>query len=123
MPQMDWNSFQDAHYRPHLVIANLKDSTGFPGETDLSVLAVLAEALGVIGNYAVTKDGNAIHMAFERDVDAKRFSKAIMARTTVSAPQWASQSIARVNRSAQRKIATVLKQLRFPSHATALSNR
>ena len=123
MPQMDWNSFQDAHDRPHLVIANLEDSTEILGETDLSVLAVLAEALGVIGNYAVTEDGNALHAAFERDIDAERFSKAIMARATISAPQWASQSIAHLNRSTQRKIATALKQLCFPLHVTALSNR
>ena len=111
MPSMDWETFQDAHYRPHLVIANL----GGPakpghGETRKTMLERLATSLGVAGNYAIKRDGAAIHAAFELDMDAARFADVLLAKTTFRDPEWASTAVARMDRAAQRKITDALRQ-------------
>lgn len=113
MPQMVWESFQDAPYRPHLVVVSLDGPTEFQGETNSSAVTRLVEALGVVVNYSLRKDANSVQAAFERDADAERFSEAISARATSSAPQWVSQAGVRIDRVTQKRIITALKQLRL----------
>ena len=113
MPSMDWETFQDAHYRPHLVIANLA-GTAKPdqAETRKALLERLAASLGVAGNYAIKRDGTTIHAAFELDMDAARFADVLLAKTAFRDPEWASRAVARMDRATQRKITDALRQNR-----------
>ncbi len=111
MPNMDWETFQDAHYRPHLVIADLV-GTAKPdhGETREAMLERLAASLGVSGNYAIKRDGATIHAAFELDMDAARFADVLLAKTTFRDPEWASRAVARMDRATQKKVTDALRQ-------------
>ena len=112
MPQMDWEVFQEAHYRPHLVIANLAEMADpRQCETSVLMLARLGEALSGGGSYAVKRGKNDIRAAFEIDVDAKKFAAAVMARTAAS-PKWAALS-SFPDRVAQERVSTALKRLRL----------
>lgn len=111
MPNMDWETFQEAHYRPHLVIANL-DGTSEPdqGEKSKTTLERLAATLGAAGNYAIKRDGTTIHAAFELDTDAARFGGIMLAKATFRDPEWASRAVAHIDRATQKKIAATLRQ-------------
>ena len=111
MANMDWEAFQNAHYRPHLVLANLEDAAKpDQGETRRAMLERLAASLGVSGNYAIKRDGATIHAAFELDMDAARFADVLLAKTTFRDPEWASRAVARMDRAMQRKISDALRQ-------------
>lgn len=113
MPSMDWETFQDAHYRPHLVITNLESGTEPDiGDTRVSLLERLAAALSVSGSYALRKDGADVYAAFESDVDAARFASALLARETEREPEWASRAVARMDRATQKRITATLRQNR-----------
>ena len=111
MPSMDWETFQDAHYRPHLVLANLEDTAkSDQGETMRAMLERLVVSLGVSGNYAIKRDGATIHAAFELDMDAGRFADVLLAKTIFRDPEWASRAVARMDRATQKKITDALRQ-------------
>jgi hypothetical protein len=107
MPSMEWERFQDAHYRPHLVIANLAEGIG-PVSGDL--FQSLAATLGVSGNYAIRGDGTIIQAVFEIDKDAERFASALSARASFRDLEWASKTVANVDRAAQKRIAATLRR-------------
>ncbi len=114
MPSMDWETFQDAHYRPHLVITNLESRTEPEiSETRVSLLERLAATLSVSGCYAFKKDGANVYAAFESDVDAARFASALLAKTTTRDSEWASTAVARMDHATQKKITAALKQNRL----------
>ena len=114
MPSMDWDTFQDAHYRPHLVVANLEGgAVRGSAERRISLLQRLVEALGVSGNYAIKQDGANIRAAFESDADATRFAKVLLAKATAREPEWASNAVARLDRATRRNITAALKQSRL----------
>ena len=114
MPNMDWDTFQDMHYRPHLVVANLElESDPTSDETTLALFERLAMALGMSGNYAIKKDGANIRAAFEIDTDAERFAGVLRAKTTAGETEWASRSVGRIDGTAQRKITAALRQHRL----------
>lgn len=83
MTNMDWGTFQDAHYRPHLIVATLELGLE-PGsdETTVALFEHLAVALRMSGNYTIKKDGANIHAAFELDTDAERFAGVLPAKAT-----------------------------------------
>ena len=65
---MDWEAFQHAHYRPHLLIVSVDAKRRpNPAMADLERLVV---RLGTSGNYAFRMDGTYIYAAFEDDGDA-----------------------------------------------------
>jgi len=114
MPNMDWDTFQDAHYRPHLIVATLE--FGPDPASDKTMVALferLATALDVLGNYTIKKDGANIRVAFEIDTDAERFAGVLLAKTTLSEPEWASKSVSRIDGAAQRNIMATLRQRRL----------
>jgi hypothetical protein len=112
MPSMDWDTFQDRHYRPHLLVANLRFGRDpASDETAVALFERLAMALDMAGNYAIKKDGAYIRAAFEIDRDAERFARVLLAKTTAGEREWASRSVSRIDGAAQRKIATALRQL------------
>jgi hypothetical protein len=114
MPSMDWDTFQDAHYRPHLVVATLEGGAARgSAEERISLLQRLVEALGVSGNYAIKKDGANIRAVFESDVDATRFAKVLLAKPAARDPESASNAVARMDRATQRNISAALKQSRL----------
>jgi hypothetical protein len=114
MPNMDWDTFQDRHYRPHLVVANLElGSDRASDETTVTLFQRFAMALGMSGNYAIKKEGAYIRAAFEIDTDAERFAGVLLAKTTAGETEWASRSVGRIDRTAQRKIVAALKQHRL----------
>lgn len=114
MPNMDWDTFQDTHYRPHLVVATL-DLGREPAsdETTVALFERLAMALGMSGNYTIKKDGANIRAAFEIDTDAERFALVLLAKTTLGEPEWASRSVGRIDGAAQRKMIAALRQHRL----------
>lgn len=114
MPFMDWDAFQDAHYRPHLVVVILEfvpDPAS--GKSTVARFERLAAALGMCGNYTVKQDGASVRAAFEIDTDAERFAGVLLAKTTLAEPEWASQSLARFDRAVRGNIATALRQRRL----------
>jgi hypothetical protein len=112
MPSMDWDTFQDRHYRPHLVVANLEFGRDpASDETTVALFERLAMALDMSGNYTIKKDGAYIRAAFEIDTDAERFARVLLAKTTAGEREWASRSVSRIDGAAQRKIVTALRQL------------
>jgi hypothetical protein len=104
---MNWGTFQDAHYRPHLVIARLEAGTS---ETKVALLKRLASALGVSGSYAIKRDGTNVRVAFESDVDATRFANVLAATVTTREPEWASRAVARIDDATQRRITAALRK-------------
>ena len=114
MPNMDWDTFQDRHYRPHLVVANLEPARNLKtGESTAVLFERLAAALGMSGNYTIKKDEAYIHAAFEIDTDAERFARVLVAKTSASERQWASRSVTLIDDAAHKKILAALRQLRL----------
>jgi hypothetical protein len=114
MPSMNWDTFQDRHYRPHLVVANVEPgSDRASDETTVALFERLAMALGVSGNYTIKKDGAYIRAAFEIDTDAERFAGVLLAKTTAGETEWASRSVSHIDGAAQRKIIEALRQHRL----------
>ena len=114
MPHMDWDTFQDAHYRPHLVVANLElGRDPASDETTVALFERLAAALGMSGNYTIKKDGANIRAAFEIDTDAEQFARVLLTKTTAGELEWASRSVGRIDGAAQRKIIAALRQHRL----------
>jgi hypothetical protein len=110
---MDWDTFQDMHHRPHLIVATLE--LGLDPASDETAVALferLARALGMTGNYTIKKDGASIRAAFEIDTDAERFAAVLLAKTTLSEPEWASKAVGRLDGAAQRRIMAALSQRR-----------
>jgi hypothetical protein len=114
MPNMDWETFQDAHYRPHLIVAALElGPDPASHETMVALFERLAASLGMSGNYTIRKDGANIRAAFEIDTDAERFAGVLLAKTTLSEPEWASKWVGRIDGAAQSKIMAALRQRRL----------
>ena len=114
MPSMDWEAFQNAHYRPHLIVVYMEGGAEpDSGEARVSLLERLAGGLGVAGNYAIKRDGANIHAAFESDLDAARFANVLLATETTRQPEWASRAVARMDHATQQKITAALKQNRL----------
>jgi hypothetical protein len=109
MPSMEWERFQDAHYRPHLVVANLEEGLA-PVSGDL--LQSLVATLGASGNYAIRGDGDTLQAVFEIDKDAERFANTLSARASSRDLEWASKTVARIDRAAQKRIAATLRKKR-----------
>ena len=110
---MDWDTFQDTHHRPHLIVVTpelRRDPAS--NETTVALIERLATTLGMSGNYTIKKDGANILVAFEVDTDAERFAAVPLAKTTLSEPEWASKSVCRIDGAAQRNIMAALSQRR-----------
>jgi hypothetical protein len=114
MPSMDWDTFQAAHYRPHLVVATLELGLDpVSDETTVALFERLAMALVMSGSYTIKEDGSNIRAAFEIDTDAERFAGVLLAKSTLGEPEWASRSVARIDGAVQRKIIAALRQRRL----------
>jgi predicted regulator of Ras-like GTPase activity (Roadblock/LC7/MglB family) len=109
---MDWDAFQDAHYRPHLVEADLAIASE---DTTATVFDRLPTMLGLTGNYAIRKDGNTIRAAFEIDSDAERFAAMLLAKVSSREAEWASRWVGRIDGTTRRRILAALKQHRLKS--------
>jgi len=94
MPSLEWEYFLDTHYRPHLVIVILQAGLGRKAK-HAEVLERLIEELGVVANYAMHHEDEQIRVAFERDLDASTFGKALDAGVTLRGglDEWASETI------------------------------
>jgi hypothetical protein len=111
MPQMTWERFNDAHYRPNLVIAKLQGPETV--EESAEILARLAEALPLKGNYSLITATGSIHAAFELDMDAAHFAKAVRAQPTERGSEWASRSSFVMDKTARNAITSALQQFRL----------
>jgi hypothetical protein len=110
MPLEDWDAFQDSHHRPHLVIVDLpKQSDSRARKLGLTFLEGLARELRLQGPYAMSPDRTDIKVAFENDIDAKRFGDALQARPRGKEAAWASTARCSLDRSAKRRINTSLR--------------
>ena len=108
MPKMEWELFQRYHYRPHLlIVAASSERYAAEKKADFERLAVKLEASG---NYAFKTEGDSIHVAFESEADASRFSGLFRPKQTTRELDWASKSLARMDRAISRRISTILKR-------------
>src|SRR5262249_15266041 len=109
MPAMRWDDFHESHYRPHLVVAELIPPVPGSPRARVTSLQRLVVQLGTIGNYSIREEQGAIEVAFERDVDAGRFSEVLGARRRRGGSDWASRSRFRFDRVAQQRIVNALR--------------
>lgn len=110
MPPKDWDTFQDSHHRPHLVTIDLpRDSGSRARQLGLSFLERLAEELRLAGPYAMNANRADIQVAFENDIDAKRFADALQAKPHGKDAAWASTARCSLDRSAKRRITSSLR--------------
>jgi len=110
MPLKDWDVFQESHHRPHLVIVDLpRKSDARARKLGLAFLERLAEKLRLPGPYAMNADGTDIKVAFESDLDARRFGEAMQARPRGKEAAWASTARCNLDRSAKRRITSGLR--------------
>jgi hypothetical protein len=108
MPKMDWELFQRYHYRPHLLIVEASSERyATEKKADFERLAIKLEASG---NYAFKTTGDTIYAAFESEADASRFSRLFRPKQTTRELDWASKSLARMDRAISRRISTILKR-------------
>ena len=112
MPSMDWEAFQHAHYRPHLLIVSVEAKRKPNSSVAMADLERLAVRLGTSGNYAFRMDGTYIYAAFEDDGDAARFAAVLRPQQTTREAEWASKALARMDQPTYRRIATLLKENR-----------
>lgn len=113
MPNMDWEAFQDAHHRPHLVMVDLPEVSDRRSQTTrLATLERLAEQLQFTGRYSMRAELTGVMVAFESDVDAKRFGDVLAARPSRRDESWASRSRCSFDRTAQRRISNSLRAAR-----------
>lgn len=110
MPPKDWDAFQESHHRPHLVIVDLpKDSGVKARKLGLSFLERVATELRLEGPYAMSPNQTDIQVAFESDIDAKRFGDALQAKPRGKDAAWASTARCSLDRSAKRRITTSMR--------------
>lgn len=110
MPLEDWEAFQDAHHRPHLVIVDLPKASGARARRlGLAFLARLAARLCLGGPYAMNPDRTDIKVAFESDIDAKKFADALQAKSRGKEAAWASTARGSLDRTAKRRITSSLR--------------
>ncbi|HKV16923.1 MAG TPA: hypothetical protein VJQ81_17885 [Reyranella sp.] len=110
MPLEDWDVFQDSHHRPHLVIVDLpKKSDARARKLGVAFLERLVEELRLAGPCAINADGTDIKVAFESDLDAKRFGEAMQARPRGKEAAWASTARCNLDRLAKRRIMSGLR--------------
>ena len=110
MPLEDWDAFQEAHHRPHLVIVDLpRKSDAKARRLGLAFLERLAERLRLPGPYAMNIDGTDIKVAFESDLDARRFGEPLMARPRGKEAAWASTARCSLDQQAKRRITNALR--------------
>ena len=109
MPSMDWEDFQHDHHRPHVLIVSMEAKK--PRHAlEKADFDRLISRLGAIGNYAVKKEGTAIHIAFEGDRDADRLAAVLRPTQTTRESEWASKSLASIDDAAHRRISAFLKR-------------
>jgi hypothetical protein len=113
MPSMDWEAFQEAHHRPHLVMVDLPEVSDRRSQTTRVVtLERLAEQMQFTGRYSLRAELAGVMVAFESDVDAKRFGDVLAARPSRRDDSWASRSRCSFDRAAQRRISSSLRAAR-----------
>jgi hypothetical protein len=109
MPSMDWEDFQHDHHRPHVLIVSMEAKK--PRHAlEKADFDRLVSRLGAIGNYAIKKEGTAIHIAFEGDADADRLAAVLRPKQTTRESEWASKSLASIDDAAHRRISAFLKR-------------
>ena len=113
---MDWEAFQEAHFRPHLVIVRAVDFE--PQMARVMLGRWLDESFNPPGNCALTRDGQSILVAFENDLDAKKFATLLRATAVASEPMWATMAEGRFDRAARRRIRLHAAGLRPKRDAT-----
>jgi hypothetical protein len=115
MPRKEWESFQETHYRPHLVVADIDVRLNAP-EIEKS-LEKLAASLDLAGDYAIRNEGGKICAAFERDLDAEQFARVLPSRGTTRDAEWASRTVSHMDGAAHKRIVAALKQHRLRNPA------
>ncbi len=114
MPAMNWDDFHEAHYRPHLIVAELgpRADPELNGE-HVALLSRLAAELKIVGNYSIREEQGSIKAVFERHVDARKFGDALLSKPGSGSSDWASQYKFQFDRTARRKILDVLRGSRL----------
>jgi hypothetical protein len=109
MPSMDWEDFQHDHHRPHVLIVSM-EARKPRHALEKADVDRLVSRLGAIGNYAIKKEGTAIHIAFEGDADADRLAAVLRPKQTTRESEWASKSLASIDDAAHRRISAFLER-------------
>lgn len=107
MPKLNWDAFQDSHFRPHLVVVHLAGINPTAGTSLLDNWLVNA-----LGGYALKQEGQAILVAFEMDSEAARFSSVLQATPLGRGQEWASKAEARLDGAARRRLSRASRRER-----------
>lgn len=123
MPSMDWEDFQRAHHRPHLLVVSM-EVQGKPrrsiGKADFERLAI---RVGARGNYAIRTKGTILYAAFEDDADAARLAAVLRPQQATRELEWASKAVARIDDAAYRRIVAIFKKPRLLARRRRLPPR
>lgn len=104
---MEWSAFIDAHYRSHLVEAQL---AGVAAEAAMPVLEDHLKSRS--GNYAFQRQGRKILVAFERDVDADGFAILVRATRKERSAEWSSRRNVRLDTAGLRRVSSATRRER-----------
>jgi hypothetical protein len=123
MPKMDWEDFQRAHHRPHVLVVSvepMKSPEPLAVEADLERLAM---RLGAVGNYAIKTEGATIFAAFEYSGDVERFARVFRPKPATRELEWASKTLARMDGATFRRIDGILRGVRLTTKRRRFSPR
>ena len=123
MPSMDWEDFQRAHHRPHLLVVSMEVQAKprrSIGKADFERLAV---KVGARGNYAIRTKGTTLYAVFEDDADAARFAAVLRPQQATRELEWASKAVARIDDAAYRRIVAIFKKPRLLARRRRLPPR
>ncbi len=113
MPAMDWDDFHEAHYRPHLIVAELGPRADPElNSAHVALLNRLAAELEIVGNYSIREEYGSIKAVFERHVDARKFGDALLSKAGSGSSDWASQSKFQFDRKTRQRILDTLRKSR-----------
>ncbi|MCW5736508.1 MAG: hypothetical protein KIS73_20440 [Enhydrobacter sp.] len=100
MPSMDWDAFCDAHHRPFMISAQVKQERAI----SFAALRRFIESLKLKGNFALCLAGDTLRAAFESEDEAMRTARILGARKLGRGQEWAGEWKFAMNRKTTAKI-------------------
>jgi hypothetical protein len=100
---MEWPAFFEAHFRPHLVAANLDRAA--EGDAARVLVDDLAAIVAFTGTYAVSLEADRIRFAFEKDDDAGHLADMLAAERLSGDAEWSTRATVEIDGALRRRIA------------------
>jgi hypothetical protein len=107
---MNWEAFQEAHFRPHLALVRLVDVD--PNAATTMIENWFEGSFNAPSNYAVKQDQQELLIAFELYKDVEKFTVALRGTPMASASEWASRTEVRLDAAACTRLARIDRRKR-----------